>query len=312
MAPDQHWCLACGTAVPGELDERPGWRAARTVIALTLVLVLGAVAASYAALKSGGSSPAPPPAPVASVPSTAPPAPTTSTPAPTTSTPTTPPAATTTSPSTLPKVTTPNTGTTRSAPVHPVTPATSTPTTSTPTTITPTTSTPTTTTPATSTPSTTRPVEPAAKPIVLADGAGSAYDPYKQIVDQNDASRALDGKAGTSWAVLPKTPATPNVGYVVNVGKLQGIREIDLQTSTPGFRIEVYATDVATPPTDVTDARWSHITTRENVAGRSGADGKERIVLGAGSTKYRNVLLWITKGPASGDRIKIVDLKLLG
>ena len=155
-------------------------------------------------------------------------------------------------------------------------------------------------------------MEPAAKPIVLADGAGSAYDPYKQIVDQNDASRALDGKAGTSWAVLPKTPATPNVGYVVNVGKLQGIREIDLQTSTPGFRIEVYATDVATPPTDVTDARWSHITTRENVAGRSGADGKERIVLGAGSTKYRNVLLWITKGPASGDRIKIVDLKLLG
>jgi len=319
MAPDQHWCLACGTAAPGELEERPGWRAARTVIALTLLLVLGAVGAGYAALKNGGSSTTPAPSAVAGVPSSAQPAPTSSTPAPTTSTPATPPAGTT-STSTLPKVTTPSTAAPRSAPVHPVTPA---PATSIPTTPTPAASppiastpvhpvTPTTPAPQTNTPKKTTPAVPVARPIDLAAGAGSAYDPYKQIVDQSDASRALDGNAGTSWAVLPKTAATPNLGYVVNVGKLQGIREIDLQTSTPGFRVEIYATDVATPPADVTDARWAHITTRDNVAGRSGADGKERIVLGLGSTMYRNVLLWITKGPASGDRIKIVDLKLLG
>jgi hypothetical protein len=151
-----------------------------------------------------------------------------------------------------------------------------------------------------------------AKPIVLAAGAGAAYDPYKQVVDQTDASRALDADAATSWTVLAKNPATPNVGCVVNLGKLKVIREIDLQTSTPGFRVEVYATDVAPPPTDVTDARWTHITNRDNVAGRKGAKGKERIVLDPSSDKYRNVLLWITKGPASGGRIEIADLKLLG
>ena len=112
--------------------------------------------------------------------------------------------------------------------------------------------------------------------------------------------------------MLSKIPATPSFGIVVDVGRLRGIREVDLTTSTPGFRVEVYATDVAPAPTDVTDARWSHITNRDDVATGSDANGKERIVLGAGSTKYRNLLLWFPKGPKSGDRIKIVELKLLG
>ena len=50
MEADQHWCLTCGTAAPGSLGGRPGWRAASTVIALTLLLVLGAVGAGYAAM----------------------------------------------------------------------------------------------------------------------------------------------------------------------------------------------------------------------------------------------------------------------
>jgi hypothetical protein len=178
--------------------------------------------------------------------------------------------------------------------------------------VTPATSTPATSTPVKTAPSKRAPAVPTAKPIQLAAGAGTAYDPYKQIVDENEPGRALDGNAATSWAPLPKNPATPDLGYVVDLGKLRGLREIDIQTTTPGFRVEVYATDVAPPPADVTDARWSHLTTRKNVAGGTGARGMERIALGLGSTKYRNVLLWITKGPASGDRVKIVDLKLLG
>ena len=56
MEPEQDWCLNCGTAAPGSLGERPGWRAASTVIALALLLVLGAVGAGYAAL-TGDSQP---------------------------------------------------------------------------------------------------------------------------------------------------------------------------------------------------------------------------------------------------------------
>ena len=56
MDPAQDWCLACGTA-SAPLGERPGWRSAMTVLGLTFLLVAGAVAASYAALRSDPAAP---------------------------------------------------------------------------------------------------------------------------------------------------------------------------------------------------------------------------------------------------------------
>src|SRR3954470_14143542 len=53
LAEGQDWCLNCGQAQPGRLSKLPGKRAAATVLALTTVLVGGAVAASYAALQEG-------------------------------------------------------------------------------------------------------------------------------------------------------------------------------------------------------------------------------------------------------------------
>ncbi|MBA3327925.1 MAG: hypothetical protein H0T43_06455, partial [Solirubrobacterales bacterium] len=50
MVGGQDWCLECGSAAPGRLGQRPGWRPALTVVAITLLLVGGAVVASYAAL----------------------------------------------------------------------------------------------------------------------------------------------------------------------------------------------------------------------------------------------------------------------
>ena len=110
MEADQDWCLNCGTAAPGSLGERPGWRAASTVIALALLLVLGAIGAGYAAL-TGDSQPqqqaSTPPAATAPPPAaqTAPPATTTP---PTTGDgePTTPPTQTS-KPQQIPKVKTP-------------------------------------------------------------------------------------------------------------------------------------------------------------------------------------------------------------
>src|SRR5687768_7247367 len=64
MSPGQDWCLECGTAAPGRLGTRPGMRAAATVVSLTLALVGGAAAASYAALdndsQKAANTPAPP------------------------------------------------------------------------------------------------------------------------------------------------------------------------------------------------------------------------------------------------------------
>ncbi|MCW2984195.1 MAG: hypothetical protein JWR63_1765, partial [Conexibacter sp.] len=54
----QDWCLNCGEAQPGRRLALPGKRATATVLALTTVLVGGAVAASYAALQDGSQTPA--------------------------------------------------------------------------------------------------------------------------------------------------------------------------------------------------------------------------------------------------------------
>jgi hypothetical protein len=317
MAPEQDWCLNCGTAAPGRLGERPGWRAASTVIALALLLVLGAVGAGYAAL-TGDSDPkqtaSTPPAatqPPAAA-QAAPPAATTQPPA-ATQPPTT--ATTPATPKKLPKVKTPTAGATPGSPITP-TPPTSTPSTSTPTTSTPGTGTGTTGTGTgtgtgtTGTGTTTTPADTGPKAIDLNGDAGSIYDPFKRAKDSGETTRALDGDATTSWYVDPTIPTQVAVGYVVDLGKLQGVRQIDLQTPTPGFRVEIYATDETTPPPDILDTRWSHIKDVSNVGAKD--DGKQKIVLGAGTSKYRNVLLWFTQPPTDGPRLRITELELLG
>ncbi len=52
MDAGQDWCLECGTAAPGRIDERPGGRAALTIASIVVVLVLSAGVAAYAALSS--------------------------------------------------------------------------------------------------------------------------------------------------------------------------------------------------------------------------------------------------------------------
>jgi hypothetical protein len=190
----------------------------------------------------------------------------------------------------------------------PITPTTSTPTTSTPTTSTPSpTNTGTTTSPSTTT---TQPEPTGPQPIQLAGDAGKAYDPYGKSKASGEAERAIDDDPATSWYVDLKDPAQLGLGYAIDLGKLQGIREIDLETPTPGFRIEVYATDETELPPDILDTRWSHITNVSDVGTKD--DGKQKIVLGAGTTKYRNLLLWFTEPPTDGARIRLTEVKPLG
>jgi hypothetical protein len=303
MEADQHWCLTCGTAAPGSLGERPGWRAASTVIALTLLLVLGAIGAGYAAL-TGDSQPkaAAQPQTQAQVtpPAVTPPAATP--PAATQAQPTTPTQAA--KPKQLPKVKTPSTSPTQGSAVTP----TPTPPASNSSPSTGTGTTPTTTTPSTDT--TTQPADTGPQAIDLNGDAGTIYDPYGRVKASGEATRALDGDATTSWYVDPKDPQQIAVGYAVDLGKLQGIREIQLETPTAGFRVEIYATDEPELPPDILDTRWSHITNVSNVGAKD--DGKQKIVLGAGTTKYRNVLLWFTQPPTDGPRLRLTELKLLG
>jgi hypothetical protein len=301
MAPEQDWCLNCGAAAPGRLGDRTGWRAFSTIAVLTALLVLGAAAASFAALSSDKRKPAVATAPPAQVAQAAPPAaaPPAATPAPTTA----PPGAAKKAP--LPKVKAPSPAPANVAPATPVTPA-ATPKTSTPATSAPrsTPSTPTTTTKSKAP----KPTAPVA--IKLDPGAGSTYDPSGRAAATGDAAKALDGNTSTSWYLDPSATDGPiGAGYAINLGEQRAVKRIELTTTTPGFRVEVYATDEATPPPDITDTRWSHITNVSNVGAGSGA---QTIVVGGGTSKYQTVLLWITDRPSGGARVRISELKVLG
>lgn len=299
VAPEQDWCLECGTAQPGRLGQRPGWRAAMTVVGLTLLLVLGAVAASYAALTDEAEQVATAPPPPAATPTTP-------------AAPSVPPAVPTT-PETappvdgeLPTISTPSSTKVPPPPPVAVTPAPSRP------------SSPVTTTPA-------APSEPAGpKPIKIADEDGSLYDPYANAVESGDAKRALDDKPGTSWfAQVADDADSLALGYVVDLGSRRSVQELLLQTKTPGFRVEIYATGSKALPPDVLDERWVHVVDRNDVDSTVGAkpldgnksgDGKERIVLGeeAEGKTFRHVLLWFTQLPENGPKVRLSEVSLLG
>lgn len=306
MAADQDWCLACGTAAPGRLGERPGWRAATTVIALTLLLVAGSVAAAYAALTSDATlEAAAPPPPAASPVAQAPPA--------------TPPSSAQPPAPELPKVSAPSGGGDDAGAVEPLPPAEP-------------------VQPVDPVPADPGPVAggsgddagsgdgsgsgdagdagsapagelPEAVAVRLRPGDGALYDPAGRRAPLlaaptiGDAGRALDGDPSTSFAIGSPTPRW-GVGYVVDVGKLRDLRRVEIQTPTPGFRVEVYATDLAQPPPDVTDTRWAHLRDRGNV----GAEGTERIALTEGAADYRTLLLWITRAPDEGDVVKLAEV----
>ncbi len=330
MERGQDWCLECGTAAPGRLGARPGMRAAATVVGLTLALVGGAVAASYAALSTDAQQeagrPAPPSgAPVAQVPPAQPAAPATDAPPAAT-----PPGATTPPVPTVPGAT-PTTPKLPSTPATPRFPAPS---------VTPSPSpSPTTTT----TPpakdddagsqadggsgdedsgdgtTTTTPADPGPQPIELAKDAAGVYDPSARASEKGDAAKAVDDDAKTAWTVTTTQADRPMaVGLVLDLKEARSVRVLELATSTPGFRAEIYASDSDELPPDILDTRWAHIKDRSNVDGsgtkdkNKKGDGKERIVLGGGTAKYRYVLLWLTTPPEDGPTVRISDVKLSG
>lgn len=313
----QDWCLNCGEAQPGgRRVTLPGKRATATVLALTTVLVGGAVAASYAALQDG-TEPTNTPTQLAQAPPASQAAPPTTATPPATSA--APPASTavpgdttTTPPTDTGSAKLPDSGSTPDIPAAPSTPSSSSTGSSTTGTSTGTTKTDTSADTRTSTTKTsTTPAETEPVAIDLADGAGSLYDPFKRDTAAGDAAKAFDGDPNTSFPVTV-APGSQQIGagLAVALPKLEGIREIDLKTKTPGFKIEVYATDEQDLPPDVLDTRWAHLKDVTGVG--TDSDGAETVNLGSGSTKYRHVLLWFTAPPAEGSTVRISELKLLG
>jgi hypothetical protein len=291
MVPGQDWCLECGSAAPGRLGGRAGWRAVGTITGLTAVLVAGAAAAGYAAITdpapSGGAGP-----PVAQAPTT----PTTPvTPAPVPAPPA--PGATTPGTETTPTIPTPSPPNEQPTKPAPTTPAPNPPSPSPSPSRSP--------APAPAPTPTPPPTPPKPAAIHLGSDAVSTYDPYKRPGAEIGKARwAVDGKDDTVWDVVVPADGEPiGVGLLIDLGSAQTISSIQFQTPTAGFRVEVYTARNKAPKA-VTSKAWHH------VADVPAAKGSQSITLaGAKGQNVRHVLLWITApGRPEDPRASISEL----
>jgi hypothetical protein len=276
LEPGQGWCLECGTAAPGSLGSGPGWRQALTVIGLTLLIVGGAVAASYAALSSQSKRATTAPKIVAVAPTPAPPA------AP--ATPATPPAAT--APAVPPK-----------APATTIKPlplpkATATPKAAVPPIVTPT-PTPTKTTPSTGGHS--NQTGQVGRAILLDPNAASTYNPYN-LPDTSfgDPSLAIDGDSTTAWTYTldPSTAGKTAVGLTVDLKSPQRFQSLKIHVTSPGMTVEFYGAN-GDLPVSITDPAWTHLANRGHIKKQTSVALKT-----AGKT-FRWLLIWITHAPGS-------------
>ena len=296
LAPGQGWCLECGSAAAGVLGRGPSWRQAATVIGLTVLIVAGAVAASYAALSHQAKRATTAPKIVAYTPPPAAPA-----------TPVTPPAATAT-----PKL--PKLPAATPKPVVPKLPVAAAPRAAA------------TVPPARATPP---PAAPKAKPraaapsggqtnstgqtgntILLDPNAASTYNPGN-LPDSSfgDPSLAIDGDQTTAWTYTldPSTAGRTAVGLAIDLKTPHRVRSIKTIVTSPAMAVEYYGANGASPPPAITDPGWTKLAARPVLKHRT------TVALATGGRTYRWLLVWITHAPpkVTTGSVGIAELSVL-
>jgi outer membrane biosynthesis protein TonB len=306
LAEGQDWCLECGTAQPGRISERPGWRAALIVVGVVALLAAGAVAAAYAALSKDAEheASAPPPASAQPVVPTPPAA---STPAPAETTPSVPAPSNdvdTPKPSKAPKSTPapaapPSSGSSSSDTDDSVDSGSSAGSTDT--------GSGTTDSGATTDSEdegTAADVKPFNPVIGLSPDAASTFDPMDRSGGlTGDPADAIDGRLKTAWEAPAGEDGKVNIGLLVSLDKAKDIDKIRLQAGTPGFTVEVYGSKLGSAPEQAPGATkyWTKLDTTRDF----GTDEK----LTVGGT-YHHVLVWFTDQPAD-TKVMIPELSLL-
>ncbi len=302
MQRGQEWCLECGTARADRLAARPSWRSGGAVLAVTGVLVAGAVAAAWAGLSADSKRVASEGAQASVPPQQTQPAPPAAA---------QPPAATAAPPAAAappPAAVKPPKAASKATPPAAKAPA------------------PTKAVPAAPSQSTAPPPPAAAKqpakdtappqhskPVAklvavnLADDAASTYNPYNRAgAESADPKLAVDGDRKTAWTanVDPSAGGRTAIGVDVDLGRATGVRALELRTPTPGLTVEIYGARTKDAPVSVQDPDWTHITTQLDVAGNG------RIRLGDGGRDYRHILVWITEAPPDGQQVSLGELEL--
>ncbi|CAB4938556.1 unannotated protein [freshwater metagenome] len=177
------------------------------------------------------------------------------------------------------------------------------------------------------------PKDPPVVEILPAAGAGTLYDPSLRASATGDPQRALDGNTGTSWfATAPADAGGMQVGYLIDLAKRRSLSRLRLVTKTPGFTVTLYGArggvaprTVVPDPARPNDPVWTSLAEAGSVDG----DGPEGVVdpvkpvegdkagdrrldlmLELGDQRYRWLLLWVTVPPLAGPTVRFSEIQL--
>ena len=138
------------------------------------------------------------------------------------------------------------------------------------------------------------------------------FDPLGDQSEHPDEARlAVDQDPGTAWTtetytnnVLNKPRGEPGVGLYVDAEPRVNATAVDIQTPTPGWRMELYAARTRPPADGWPNPVWTR------VGGGTVTRRHERFDLVTGGRAYRYYLVWITQLPPDEGRVEITQVTL--
>ena len=138
--------------------------------------------------------------------------------------------------------------------------------------------------------------------------AAADYDPEGDGAEHADQTQfAIDNNESTYWTTESYENATlgkEGVGLAIDLAPGATLKRMVVSTATPGFAADVYVTDAAELPAEISDPAWTRVASVPDVGAR------EPIDLDTAGRRSRHVLLWITRLPPGG-QVKISEIALL-
>jgi hypothetical protein len=139
------------------------------------------------------------------------------------------------------------------------------------------------------------------KRIVLDTDAASTYNPYAYPVTRfGDPALAIDADPTTAWTAQPDSNGRIDSGMALNLKAPHRVHYLLVQ-GTRGLTFDVYGTQGAAPAS-ITDPAWV------KVASAHLAKREQRIVLKTGGQRLQSLALWIPTAPASAGAVKIAEV----
>lgn len=153
----------------------------------------------------------------------------------------------------------------------------------------------------------------ATQPVTLQQNAAHDYNPFGTSAEHPElAANATDNQPGTSWSTFHyqgNTLGKPGTGLYLDAAPKVVARGLAIQTSTPGFRVEIWVSNQfrQLPQGDQTPLEqrgWTRLASSGSVRSR------ETFTLDTAGNAYRYYLVWIVGLPPGSQNVQLDEVTL--